>query len=305
MQITATSEERGLRCDVWLERCLPDLSRSRIQALIKAGHVTVRSQPVKPHAKVLAGMVATVEIPPPVPASVQGEDIPLDILHEDADVIVVNKPPGLVVHPAAGHAAGTLVNALLYHCHDLAGVGGETRPGIVHRLDRDTSGVMVVAKSDQALNSLTTQFSHGKVLKEYLALVRGLPAPTVGTVETLIGRSRHDRKKMSATPAAGRAAVTHYRLMEAFPGVSLLRVRIETGRTHQIRVHMAHIGHPVIGDPQYGGRRTAAAVWADRQMLHAERLVFTHPRSGATMEFRAPLPPDMTQLLAQLRSVKR
>ena len=303
MHFFATSAERGLRLDVWLERHLAGMSRSRIQSLIRSGHITVRDRPVKAHTKVSEGLEACVEIPAPAPARLTGEDIPLNILYEDADLIVVNKPVGMVVHPAAGHSTGTLVHALLNHCGDLGGVGGETRPGIVHRLDRDTSGAMVAAKNDLAMNELAKQFKKGRVHKEYLALVRGVPAPAAGTIETLIGRSRHDRKKMSARPSSGRTAITHYRLVKVFAGVSLLRVRIETGRTHQIRVHMAHIGHPVIGDPQYGGRRGASPVWACRQMLHAEHLSFLHPRTGQAMDFHAPLPGDMEEMLSRLSSL--
>ena len=303
-QIEAHAAEAGVRLDVWLERRLPDLSRSRIQSLLRAGHITVDGKPAKPHRKVQAGMRAEIEVPAPSPVAVLPQDIALDVLFEDADVIVINKAAGMVVHPSAGHADGTLVNALLFHCRDLAGVGGELRPGIVHRLDRDTSGVMVAAKTDQALQNLQKQFKVGRVEKEYLALVRGaLPRPE-GRIETLIGRSRQDRKKMAANVTAGRTAISRYKVEAAYAGVSLVRVNIETGRTHQIRVHMAHIGCPVIGDPQYGGRRAAAPVWAARQMLHAEQLSFLHPRTGRRLRFRADLPPDMRELVSRLEQNK-
>jgi 23S rRNA pseudouridine1911/1915/1917 synthase len=207
-----------------------------------------------------------------------------------------------VVHPAAGHAAGTLVNALLYHCRDLAGIGGELRPGIVHRLDRDTSGALVVAKNESALRDLVRQFKARQVRKEYLALVWGQPRPAAGRVETLIGRSPRDRKKMSAQPKSGRPAVTLYETLENLGPAALLRVRIETGRTHQIRVHLAHLGHPVVGDREYGHKRPAPLpAPVPRQMLHAERLSCVHPRTGGLLVFSAPVPPDMQTLLAALR----
>jgi 23S rRNA pseudouridine1911/1915/1917 synthase len=285
-----------------LAQRLPGLSRSRVQALVRSGDVKVNGESRRPHDKVSAGMEVTVHVPPARPVPVAAEDIPLDVIHEDPDVIVVNKAAGLVVHPAAGHASGTLVNALLHHCGDLAGVGGELRPGIVHRLDKDTSGVMVVAKNDDAMASLVAQFKQGAVRKEYLAVVNGTPRPAAGTVETLIGRSRHDRKKMSARPARGREAVTSYEVVEELGSFALLRVRIETGRTHQIRVHLAHIGHPVVGDRQYGRRKpTAVDTGAGRQMLHAHRLGFRHPRSGEALTFEAPMPEDMNAVLERLR----
>jgi 23S rRNA pseudouridine1911/1915/1917 synthase len=245
-------------------------------------------------------MTVEVDVPRPTAVELVPQPIPLEVLHEDGDIIVVNKQAGLVVHPAAGHPDGTLVNALLNHCGDLQGIGGELRPGIVHRLDRDTSGVLVAAKNQAAQQSLVDQFKAGRVEKVYLALVTGAPSPPCGTVETLIGRSRHDRKKMSARPASGRKAVTHYETLETFDGVSLLKVCIDTGRTHQIRVHMAHLRHPVLGDRQYGSRRAAAS--APRQMLHARRLAFTHPRHGGRMECRAPVPSDMQAVMEALRS---
>jgi 23S rRNA pseudouridine1911/1915/1917 synthase len=302
MRVTVPSNEAGIRLDVWLHGRMPDLSRARIQALIKGGHVVVAGRRVVPHRKLAAGDEILVEIPPAVPVDLIPEPIALSILHEDSDIVVIDKQPGLVVHPAAGHVSGTLVNALLHHCHDIAGVGGELRPGIVHRLDKDTSGAMVVAKNESAMLGLAEQFKRGDVRKEYVAIVRGVPSPASGRLETLIGRSPHDRKKMSARPASGRVAVTNYRVEEAFGNVCLLRIRIETGRTHQIRVHMAHIGHPVVGDRQYGGRHAHAWPAADRQMLHAALLAFRHPRDGRPLEFKAPIPADMLALLARLRA---
>ena len=241
-----------VRLDIWRGSRKPDLSRARWQELIKAGHVRVNGQIKKPHYELREDDLVDFEIPPPQPTELVAQDIPLNILFEDADILVLNKPAGLVVHPAPGHSSGTLVNALLHHCKDLKGIGGEQRPGIVHRLDRDTSGVLVIAKNDLAMAGLSAQFKSREVRKQYAALVWGRPVPERGTIKTLVGRNPHDRKKMSAKPAAGRPAVTHYETIQKFPEASFLRVRIETGRTHQIRVHLAHIGHPVVGDAQYG-----------------------------------------------------
>ena len=305
MDLQATADDAGLRLDVWLSKRLPDVSRSRVQSLIKSGHITAAGQPVTAHAKVTAQTRVSVEIPAAVPVAAAAEDLPLAILYEDSDIVVLNKQAGIVVHPAAGHAAGTLVNALLHHCQDLAGVGGERRPGIVHRLDKDTTGVMVVAKNDRAMAGLTAQFKQTRVQKVYTALVEGLPRPAMGTIDTLIGRSPHDRKKMSARAPVGRQARSHYQVVEVLGDVCRVKVRIETGRTHQIRVHMAHIGHPVVGDRQYGGRhrRAALPVAVSRQMLHAEQLAFCHPVSGAPLTFTAPLPADMAELLQALRAI--
>ena len=288
------------RLDHWLAARLPDLSRARWQELIKEGHVRVNGQPKKPHYELRENDVVDYEIPPPQPTELVAQDIPLTILFEDSDILVLNKPPGLVVHPAPGHSDGTLVNALLHHCKDLQGIGGEQRPGIVHRLDRDTSGVLVIAKNETAMKRLAAQFKSREVRKQYAALVWGCPAPESGTIRTMIGRNPHDRKKMSAKPTSGRPAVTHYETVRKFPEASFLRIRIETGRTHQIRVHMAHIGHPVIGDTQYGrARKTNRPIHAARQMLHAEQLAFAHPITGKTLEFTAPIPGDMQTLLNQ------
>jgi 23S rRNA pseudouridine1911/1915/1917 synthase len=288
----------GQRLDVWLEHRLPDCSRARVQSLIKTGCVTVDGARVKAHHKGRPGERVEVVLPAPAPALPAPQAIPLDVLFEDRHIIVVNKPPGLVVHPAVGHPDGTLVNALLHHCRDLAGVGGERRPGIVHRLDRDTSGALVAAKHDAAMQALVRQFRSGDVHKEYLAVVHGVPRPAAGTVETLIGRSRHDRKKMSAQPARGRRAVTHYRVTHVAGDFALLHLRIETGRTHQIRVHLAHVGYPIVGDATYGRRRDLPT--AVRQMLHAWRLSFRHPATEEPATFTAPLPPDLLTVLAVL-----
>jgi 23S rRNA pseudouridine1911/1915/1917 synthase len=249
-------------------------------------------------------------MPPPEPVALVPQNIPLNVLFEDADIIVINKPPDLVVHPAAGHATGTLVNALLHHCGDLAGIGGELRPGIVHRLDKDTSGALVVAKTERALRGLVQQFKEGLVQKEYLALVWGCVEPRTGHIETLIGRSAHNRKKMSAQPETGRRALTDYEVLEQFTTAAVLRVRIHTGRTHQIRVHLAHLGHAVIGDVVYGRARRdalpapapdAASGPALRQMLHAHQLAFAHPRTGLPLAFTAPVPEDFRTLWRAFR----
>ncbi len=239
-------------------------------------------------------------LPAPTSTEVQPEDIPLDILHEDAHIIAINKPAGLVVHPAPGNENGTLVNALLHHCDDLAGIGGEIRPGIVHRLDKDTSGVIIVAKTDPALTELSRQFKARETKKEYQAITHGIPSQPSGRIETTIGRHPIHRKKMAAEVRTGRHAVSNYEITEAFERAALLRIRIETGRTHQIRVHMAHIKHPIIGDKLYG-RTHANAIKADRQMLHAAKLTVVHPSTGEPIHFSAPVPLDMLTLLSSLR----
>ena len=290
-----------VRLDRWLSSQKPDISRARWQELIKTGRVRVNNQIKKPRYELRANDVVEIEIPPPEPTELVAQEIPLNVLFEDADILVLNKPAGLVVHPAPGHSSGTLVNALLHHCKDLAGIGGELRPGIVHRLDRDTSGVLVIAKNDCAMAGLVAQFKSREVRKQYAALVWGWPVPEQGTIKTLVGRNPHDRKKMSVRPTSGRPAITHYETIRKFSEASLLRVRIETGRTHQIRVHLAHIGHPVVGDAQYGrARKTNRPVPANRQMLHAEQLAFTHPQTDLPLEFRAPIPEDMKYLMKWL-----
>ena len=323
MKFHTTDADAGTRLDIYLSKMVSSLSRSRIQGLIKDGHITVDGRKARAHMIIHCGLNIHVEVPPPRPAKLVPEDIPLDILYEDPDIIVINKPAGLVVHPAAGRYSGTLANALLYHCTDLAGVGGELRPGIVHRLDRDTTGTMVAAKNETAMRDLGRQFRNRTVRKEYLAAVLDVPSLPKGRIETLIGRSKHDRKKMAvrkitneeekSTPSpAGRYAATTYEIAEAFQGASLLRLLIETGRTHQIRVHLAYISHPVIGDPQYGGRRRSERLKeleekvgplpdVHRQMLHAEKLTFVHPACGKEMTFISPLHDDMAALLTALR----
>ncbi len=302
-ELTVGPVDGGQRLDTWLHAQLPDYSRSRLQGLIKKGHVVMDGATVRPHSPTRAGAVVAVTCPPTEPVELVAEDIPLDIVYEDQDIVAVNKPAGLVVHPAAGYWSGTLVHALLHHCRDLAGVGGELRPGIVHRLDKDTSGIMVVAKNDAAMRALVGQFKAGTVEKEYAALVRGAPSPASRRIETLVGRSRHDRKKMSAQPPRGRTAITRYDVVERFGTLAAhVAVRIETGRTHQIRVHMAHIGHPVLGDPLYGRNKPVGDLGTPgRQLLHARRLALRHPASGEPLVFEAPLPQDIVEWIEKLK----
>ena len=287
-------EQRAPRLDAWLAAAHPALSRSRWKQLIEAGHVLLNGVAVrKSNTALSSGAELRCDLPEPEPVGLVAVDIPLAILYEDADLIVLNKSAGLVVHPAPGHAADTLVNALLHHCSDLQGIGGELRPGIVHRLDKDTSGVLVVAKNEAAVAALVAQFSSHSVRKEYLALVWGALKKPSGTVELPVGRHPVHRQKMAVTEK-GRAAVTHYETLAAGPLASLLRVRIETGRTHQIRVHLAHLGHPVVGDSTYGRARQGLpdTLSIPRQMLHAHVLEIAHPRDGRPLVFTAPPPPD-------------
>jgi 23S rRNA pseudouridine1911/1915/1917 synthase len=304
-ECTVTAESAGQRLDRFLVSVLADHSRSQIQKLIADGRVRVGAREVRPNLAVHAGDRVRVDVPEPGPTSIQPEAAPLEILYQDADVVVLNKPPGMVVHPGAGHASGTLVNALLHHISDLSGIGGELRPGIVHRLDRGTSGVMVVAKNDAAHQELSRQFHDREVEKEYVALVWGV-VQAGRRIDAAIGRDRVNRQKMSARSRRAREAVT--RITKAFhlPGLTLCQVAIHTGRTHQIRVHLSSIGHPIVGDPLYGGvhRRVAGDIRAvthlQRPFLHAERLAFKHPRDGRRMEFMAALPADLRDVLDAL-----
>ncbi|MBM4153273.1 MAG: RluA family pseudouridine synthase, partial [Kiritimatiellaceae bacterium] len=261
----------------------------------------VNGSPCKANQKIHAGDRIVWSVPEAVSAEPQAENIALQILFEDRYMIVINKPAGLVVHPAAGNETGTLVNALLHHCKDLTGIGGEKRPGIVHRLDKDTSGIMVVAKNELAMNELARQFKDRETEKEYLTIVWGVPYGRRGTVDATIGRHPVHRKKMAANVRNGRDAVSHYEVIEPLGEAALVRVKIETGRTHQIRVHMAYIQNPVIGDTVYGRGRTSA-IKADRQMLHAAKLSLFHPKTGKPVTFEAPIPQDMEDLLQQLRA---
>ncbi|MCF2651784.1 RluA family pseudouridine synthase [Anaeromassilibacillus senegalensis] len=292
--------ESGMRADKAISAALPELSRSAVQNLIVGGHVFWDGKPVAKSAKLPLGSVLVVEIPPARPLDVRPENIPLDIVYEDGDLLVVNKPKGMVVHPAAGNYDGTLVNALLHHCGDsLSGINGVIRPGIVHRIDKDTSGLLIVAKNDTAHRHLAEQIKAHSFTREYRAVVYGRIRED-GTVDAPIARHPQDRKRMAVqqSPSA-RDAVTHYFVTQNFTGFTQLRLRLETGRTHQIRVHMAYIGHPVAGDPVYGPKKVITSLHG--QCLHAGLIGFIHPRTGAYMEFEAPLPPYFTDFLRTLR----
>jgi 23S rRNA pseudouridine1911/1915/1917 synthase len=305
LEFSVSADAEGQRLDRFLVAVLADHSRSQIQKLIADGHVRVTAREARSNLAVRAGDRIVVDLPPAARASAEAEAMPLDILHQDADIVVVNKPPGMVVHPAAGHASGTLVNALLHHVTDLSGIGGELRPGIVHRLDRGTSGVMVVAKNDAAHQELSRQFHDREVEKEYIALVWG-DVQAGRRIDAAIGRDPVHRQKMSARSRRAREAVTRITRAFQLPGLTLCQVAIHTGRTHQIRVHLSAIGHPIVGDAMYGGvhRRVPGDIRAvtrlQRPFLHAERLVFTHPGDGRRMEFTAPLPPDLQDVLDAL-----
>jgi len=331
VQIVVAAEDNGARLDRVLAARIPALSRSRLKALILDGRVMIgeaaNSRAIRdPAYHVNAGETITIGVPPPVPAEPQGENIPLDIVYEDDAIIVINKPAGLVVHPAAGHSSGTLVNALIAHCGaSLSGIGGVIRPGIVHRLDKDTSGLLVVAKTDRAHNSLTRQFAdHGRtgaLRRGYLAIVWGAPTMPSGAVDKPIGRHATAREKM-AVRAQGRAAITHWRRLENFfgrdgkPIASSLALQLETGRTHQIRVHMSHIGHPLLGDATYGaGFKTKASQLSEnaqaelarfgRQALHAYLLILEHPETKEILEFETDWPDDMARLRVALKGQER
>lgn len=292
--ILTTDDADSSRLDQYLARQLPELSRSRIQALIKSGDILLNGQQAKPKQPVNRGDVLEINIPEPKPAEAQPQDIPLNILHEDNHVIVIDKESGMVVHPAAGNEDGTLVNALLHHCEDLSGIGGVERPGIVHRLDKDTSGCLVVAKHDGAHQSLSGQFADRSTNKLYLAIVQGCPKENHGTLFTHIGRHPVNRMKMAVVnPPNGKTAITDWEVLAHDPASdsTLVLCTLHTGRTHQIRVHMHHLGHPLIGDPIYATPSRQKAQ-TGRLMLHAWRLSFTHPVTGERLDFEAPIPPE-------------
>lgn len=307
LQFTAEADHAGDRLDRFLTSQVPDFSRSQIQRLIEDGHVThSRYKKVKANNDIREGDVIGVVLPDPAPTAAQPEDLPLEIIFSDADLVVVNKPAGMVVHPAAGNSGGTLVNALLHHVKDLSGIGGEVRPGIVHRLDKGTSGVMVVAKHDDAHQELARQFHDREVEKEYVALAWGLVQQRK-RINAAIGRDPKNRLKMTTRRAdRARNAVTRVTWARDLQGVTLLRIAIATGRTHQIRVHLSEIGHPIVGDALYGGVRTRVpqrlrpVLRLTRPFLHAERIAFTHPRTQERLEFTAPLPADLETVLAEL-----
>lgn len=306
--------QAGERIDTYLASQVNELTRSRIQDLIKTGYVTVNGRAGKASYALKSGDRVLLSIPPPQPCRLDPETVEFDILYEDAALLVVDKPAGLVVHPAPGHASGTLVHGLLEHCQDLSGVGGVARPGIVHRLDKDTSGLLVVAKNDRVHENLSRQFKEGRILKEYAVLVHGSPRQDEGRIDLPIGRHPRHRKRMAVVATAGRSALTLWHLEERYERLfSRLCVRLKTGRTHQIRVHLSHIGHPVIGDPVYGPKRKwwksqfpgldCVRDFLGRQMLHAQRLGFLHPETGAFLRFEAPIPEDMTGVMEALRGM--
>jgi 23S rRNA pseudouridine1911/1915/1917 synthase len=310
MNVTFTSEDDGARLDRALAARLPEHSRSFIAKLIDEGRVTLEGKlAARPSLRVAGGQSAELDIPPPAPAIVASQEMPLSILYEDTDLVVIDKPAGLVVHPAAGHADRTLVNALLFHVQDLSGIGGELRPGIVHRLDKDTSGVMVIAKNDAAHRKLSAVWGTEAVRKEYVAIVYGTPQQSRGTIDAPIARDPRNRKRM-AIVAGGRRAVTDYELIEPLRHASVLRCVLHTGRTHQIRVHLKSIGHPIIGDPVYSGpqwrgipdkKLQKAVTSLGRQALHAVSLQIPHPKTDKVMSFTALLPSDMRELMEALR----
>jgi 23S rRNA pseudouridine1911/1915/1917 synthase len=307
-----TLEEKGLRLDVFIAGKAPELSRSQVKRIIEEGEVRVNETPVtKAGTKLRAGEHVAFTLQPAQPWEVAAQDIPLQILYEDRDLLVIDKPAGMVIHPAPGHHEGTLVNAILHHCDDLSGIGGVIRPGIVHRLDKDTSGVLLVAKNDETHHCLSDQFKGHTVKKTYKALVFGSNLDDEGTIALPVGRHPEDRKRMSTRSRRGKDAVSHWRVVGRYGDVALVDVDIETGRTHQIRVHLSSVGHPVVGDRVYGGAGRVKSVQDTalrarlaafpRQALHAWRIGFLHPRDNRELEFTAPLPEDMQTLLDYLR----
>ncbi len=296
--VTITAQEEGQRADVALASLL-DITRSNMQKLLADGRAAKGGSLLKANYRVKAGDNIVVTLPELRPLDVQAENIPLDILYEDDDVIVINKARGMVVHPAAGNYSGTLVNALLYHCKNLSGINGVIRPGIVHRLDKDTSGIMVCAKNDAAHLSLSEQIRAKTAQRTYVGIVRGNIKNDGGVIETQIARDRNDRKKMAVVTEGGRNAVTEYEVVERFGKYTIVRCRLRTGRTHQIRVHLAYLGYPLVGDPRYSPMKTPFAI--DGQALHSLRLSFRRPSDGAVLELEAPLPPDMQKIIARLR----
>lgn len=312
-EIDFPSDRAGERLDQFIATSIEGLSRSSVHRLMEAGEITVDGAPSRPSLKLKGGEKIYVNLPDPEACEAVPEDIPLDILYEDSDVIVVNKPAGMVVHPGAGNQHGTLVNALLGHCTDLSGIGGMLRPGIVHRIDKDTSGVLIAAKNDHAHQSLSEQFKEHTIKRIYLALVFGSPKTDTGHIESTIGRHPVDRKKMSSKARQGKQAITHWKVLARYDGVSLVRLRLETGRTHQIRVHLSEACHPLAGDQLYSTEGRLSAVKNTRvrallkklarQALHAKTLGFIHPTSGEYMEFDTDLPDDIQTIVTQLEDM--
>ncbi|WP_254438661.1 RluA family pseudouridine synthase [Paenibacillus sp. DCT19] len=299
MEWTVSSEHKKERIDKYITESIDNVSRSQVQLWISEGHVTVNSGVVKANAKLAEGDLVVLQIPEPKAVEIIPEDIPLEVVYEDSDVIVINKPRGLVVHPAPGHTSGTLVNALMHHCKDLSGINGELRPGIVHRIDKDTSGLLMAAKNDRAHASLAAQLKDHSVNRRYIALAHGHLSHDQGTIDAPIGRDTNDRKMFTVTERNSKHAVTHFNVTERINDYTLLELKLETGRTHQIRVHLKFIGHPLVGDPIYGRNK---GIKMQGQALHAAILGFVHPTTGEYLEFSAPLPQDMEDVLASLRS---
>lgn len=299
--ITPTVEEKGMRIDKLLQKHFIDESRTTLQNWIKEGCVCIDDKPVKASRKVEPNEVINVTIPEPVDTTIAPENIPLDIVYEDHDVIVVNKPSGMIVHPSAGIYSGTLVNALLYHCDDLSSINGVNRPGIVHRIDKETSGLLMVAKNDKAHRSLSAQLEEHSVIRRYVALVHGVIPHNKGRIVAPIGRDSDDRQKMAVTDKNAKEAITNFTVLERFDDMTLIECRLETGRTHQIRVHMQYIGYPVYGDPKYGRRSDDTS---HGQYLHAKILGFKHPTTGEQMLFEAKLPDYFEEKIEELRQVK-
>ena len=311
-QLLFPDERPAERLDTFIAECLPDISRSQLKKLIDSGQITLNGATTKASYKLKGGEAIQITLPAPEPIKALPENIPLHVLYEDQDLIVVNKPAGMVVHPAAGHSHGTLVNALLYHCHDLAGIGGDLRPGIVHRIDKDTAGVIVATKNDQSHQHLAQQFKDHSIKRHYLALVHGAPDSPSGSIDQPIGRHPTQRKKMSGKSKNGKRAVTHWKILKQYNinRLTLLELQLETGRTHQIRVHFAEINCPLIGDPLYGNssRTTAIRDMELRQLiqklpgqaLFAQSLGFIHPRSGKYLEFSCEIPETLQSIITYL-----
>jgi 23S rRNA pseudouridine1911/1915/1917 synthase len=310
--INVTKLDGGRRLDQFLSETNLNLSRSQAKNLIQKHQIFLNQNPAKPSAQIRAGDIISGTLPQPESPSVKAEPLPLTILYEDSSIIIIDKPSGMVVHPAYGNLSGTLVNALLYHCKDLTGINGVLRPGIVHRLDKDTSGVMVVAKNDEAYHHLARQFKNRTVGKVYLAIAYGKFGEDEGLIDSAIGRHPSERKRMSIQAKKGRMAITHWKKIEELDGFTLLEIFPRTGRTHQIRVHLSSTGHPLLGDPLYGRKGRPGTIHdpvlrecvkrMNRQALHAKRLEFTHPRTGERVQFVSPIPQDMKEVLEWLRS---